>query len=54
MRKAYDVASVRAAEVALRATLPEGALMGRAADGLARTCAALLRPVYGSRVVLLT
>jgi ADP-dependent NAD(P)H-hydrate dehydratase / NAD(P)H-hydrate epimerase len=35
------------------ATLPEGTLMRRAADGLARTCAALLGRVYGSRVVLL-
>ncbi len=53
MRSGYEVAAVRAAEAALMATLPDGTLMGRAADGLARTCAALLGPVYGSRVVLL-
>lgn len=53
MRAAYDVSTVRAAERALMATLPDGTLMGRAADGLARTCAGLLGQVYGSRVVLL-
>lgn len=35
------------------AVLPEGALMQRAAAGLAATCAGLLGRVYGSRVVLL-
>lgn len=35
------------------ARLPEGALMQRAAAGLAATCAGLLRRVYGARVVLL-
>src|SRR5450631_4496909 len=35
------------------ATVPDGALMGRAADGLARTCRALLGRSYGTRVVLL-
>jgi hydroxyethylthiazole kinase-like uncharacterized protein yjeF len=35
------------------ATLPDGALMQRAAAGLAATCARLLDHVYGSRVVVL-
>ncbi|AOR37140.1 bifunctional ADP-dependent (S)-NAD(P)H-hydrate dehydratase/NAD(P)H-hydrate epimerase [Streptomyces fodineus] len=46
--------TVRAAERALMARLPEGgALMQRAAAGLAAACAELLGRVYGSRVVLL-
>lgn len=57
MRLAHAVADVRAAEAELMATLPAGALMQRAAGGLARTCADLLRHsagrVYGGRVVLL-
>ena len=53
MRKAYDAATVRAAEEPLLASLPDGALMQRAAFALARRCASLLDPVYGSRVVLL-
>jgi hydroxyethylthiazole kinase-like uncharacterized protein yjeF len=56
MRAAYRVADVRAAEEALMATLPDGALMQRAAAGLAGTCARLLAGrarVYGSRVLLL-
>jgi hydroxyethylthiazole kinase-like uncharacterized protein yjeF len=53
MRAAYRVADVRAAEEALMATLPDGALMQRAAAGLARRCALLLTRVYGSRVLLL-
>ncbi len=53
MRSAYEVASVRAAETALMATLRAGTLMGRAADGLAHICAALLGHTYGARVVLL-
>jgi ADP-dependent NAD(P)H-hydrate dehydratase / NAD(P)H-hydrate epimerase len=53
VRAAYDVASVRAAESALMATLPPGTLMSRAADGLARTCLRLLPGVYGSRVAVL-
>jgi hydroxyethylthiazole kinase-like uncharacterized protein yjeF len=56
MRQAWRVADVRAAEQALMATLPEGTLMQRAAAGLARRCALLLRDrggVYGARVVLL-
>ena len=63
MRNARAVAGVRAAEGALMALLPEGALMQRAAAGLAAACAGLLnragragraRGVYGSRVVVLT
>ncbi len=53
MRGAWRVADVRAAEKALMKTLPEGALMQRAAAGLARRCTLLLGPVYGSRVLLL-
>ena len=56
MRTAYSVETVRAAERALMARLPDGALMQRAAAGLAAACADLLRRsgrVYGSRVVLL-
>ncbi|MEU8705259.1 NAD(P)H-hydrate dehydratase [Streptomyces sp. NPDC048565] len=56
MRHAYSVESVRAAEKALMARLPEGALMQRAAAGLAVACGDLLRRrgrVYGSRVLLL-
>jgi ADP-dependent NAD(P)H-hydrate dehydratase / NAD(P)H-hydrate epimerase len=57
MRRAYRVADVRAAEQALMATLPDGALMQRAATGLARRCAELLADrygrVYGRRVLLL-
>jgi hydroxyethylthiazole kinase-like uncharacterized protein yjeF len=57
MRGAWRVADVRAAEEALMKTLPEGALMQRAAAGLARRCALLLDGVngrvYGGRVLLL-
>ncbi|MDV9188271.1 NAD(P)H-hydrate epimerase, partial [Streptomyces sp. SR27] len=55
MRTAYRVETVRAAEAALMARLPEGALMMRAAAGLAAACCSLLGKgrVYGSRVVLL-
>ncbi|MFF4327054.1 NAD(P)H-hydrate dehydratase [Streptomyces sp. NPDC001591] len=57
MRTAYSVESVRAAERELMARLPEGALMARAAAGLAAVCAELLARrrgrVYGARVVLL-
>ncbi|MFF8405786.1 NAD(P)H-hydrate dehydratase [Streptomyces sp. NPDC014846] len=53
MRTAYSVETVRAAERALMARLPEGALMQRAAAGLTAACADLLGRVYGSRVVLL-
>ncbi|MFC7990309.1 NAD(P)H-hydrate dehydratase [Streptomyces pilosus] len=53
MRTAYGVETVRAAERELMARLPEGALMQRAAAGLAAACADALGRVYGSRVVLL-
>ncbi|MEU9990552.1 NAD(P)H-hydrate dehydratase [Streptomyces sp. NPDC007971] len=53
MRTAYSVETVRAAERELMARLPDGALMQRAAAGLAAACADLLGRVYGSRVVLL-
>ncbi|MCX5376466.1 NAD(P)H-hydrate dehydratase [Streptomyces sp. NBC_00091] len=57
MRTAYSVETVRAAERELMARLPEGALMARAAAGLAAVCGRLLARrrgrVYGSRVVLL-
>jgi ADP-dependent NAD(P)H-hydrate dehydratase / NAD(P)H-hydrate epimerase len=65
MRNAHAVAEVRTAESALMATVPEGALMQRAASGLAAACAGLLaraarspgtagtRGMYGSRVVVL-
>ncbi|MGW3289465.1 NAD(P)H-hydrate dehydratase [Streptomyces sp. NPDC001002] len=53
MRTAYSVDTVRTAERALMARLPEGALMQRAAAGLATACAEVLGRVYGSRIVLL-
>ncbi|MEU3740662.1 NAD(P)H-hydrate dehydratase [Streptomyces sp. NPDC032198] len=53
MRTAYPVETVRAAERELMARVPEGALMQRAAAGLAVVCAEVLGKVYGSRVVLL-
>ncbi len=57
MIDAYRVSQVRAAEEELFAVLAEGALMQRAATGLAGTCARLLRElrgqVAGARVVLL-
>ncbi|WP_320773900.1 NAD(P)H-hydrate epimerase, partial [Streptomyces sp. CRN 30] len=53
MRTAYTADTVRAAERDLMARLPDGALMQRAAAGLAAACADLLGRVYGSRVVLL-
>lgn len=53
MRHAHTVETVRTAERALMARLPEGALMQRAAAGLAAACAGLLGRVYGARVVLL-
>ncbi|MFE7134654.1 NAD(P)H-hydrate dehydratase [Streptomyces sp. NPDC057638] len=53
MRTAYRVETVRAAEAELMALLPDGALMRRAAAGLAAACAELLGRVYGARVVLL-
>ncbi|MFJ9693542.1 NAD(P)H-hydrate dehydratase [Kitasatospora sp. NPDC101183] len=57
MRHAHPVETVRAAEAELMARLPEGALMQRAAAGLAATCARLLKGrrgrVYGGRVTVL-
>ncbi|MFI7500428.1 NAD(P)H-hydrate dehydratase [Streptomyces sp. NPDC049687] len=53
MRTAFCVETVRGAERELMARLPEGALMQRAAAGLAVACAELLGRVYGRRVVLL-
>ena len=50
---AHTIESVRRAEAALMATLPDGALMQRAAFGLATVCADVLGHVYGSRVVAL-
>ena len=48
MRDAYSVAKVRAAEAALMALVPDGALMQRAAAGLASVCAGLLRDSAGA------
>src|SRR6516225_2008050 len=53
MRNAHAVADIRAAEHALMARLPSGALMQRAAAGLAAVCAGLVPRVYGSCVVVL-
>jgi hydroxyethylthiazole kinase-like uncharacterized protein yjeF len=53
MRSAHTVEQVRAAEGALTATLPEGALMQRAAAGLAASVIDLLAGAYGRRVVVL-
>lgn len=53
MRSAHRVDTVRAAERELMARLPHGALMRRAAAGLAAESARLLGRVYGARVVLL-
>ncbi|MEV6845582.1 NAD(P)H-hydrate dehydratase [Actinoplanes sp. NPDC051411] len=56
MRQAWRVSDVRSAERELKSKLPEGALMQRAAAGLARRCVLLLEDsggVYGARVLLL-
>ncbi|WP_435273010.1 NAD(P)H-hydrate dehydratase [Streptomyces parvulus] len=57
MRTAYGVETVRTTERQEMARLPEGALMQRAAAGLAAACAEVLGRVagrvYGGRVVLL-
>ena len=53
MIRAHTAAQVRAAEAALRATLPPGTLMARASTGLAHACSRLLGRTYGSRVLLL-
>jgi len=48
----HTAAEVRTAESHLLAELPEGALMQRAATGLATVCLRLLGSAYGRRVVL--
>ena len=53
MRHAHTVEQVRAAEELLLAELPEGALMSRAATGLAHAVLDLLGGGYGRRVLLL-
>ena len=53
MRSAHTVEQIRAAEESLMATLPEGALMDRAATGLAHAVLELLGAGYGARVHLL-
>lgn len=53
MRRAHRVEQVRAAEAELMARLPPGALMQRAAAGLAVVCAQRLGRVYGAPVTLL-
>src|ERR1700710_482681 len=53
MRSAHTVEQVRAAEATLMAQVPEGALMQRAAAGLAVAIADLLGRVYAARVLLL-
>jgi hydroxyethylthiazole kinase-like uncharacterized protein yjeF len=53
MRRAHTVEQVRTAEQALMAHVPEGALMQRAATGLAVAVADLLGSVYAARVLLL-
>lgn len=53
MRSAYTTQQVRAAEEVAFAQVPEGALMQRAAAGLAAAVLDLLGPAYGRRVRLL-
>src|SRR6478752_7798100 len=53
MRHAHTVEQVRAAEQQLMARLPDGALMQRAASGLAHAVLDLLGTAYGARVLLL-
>src|SRR5438309_1457276 len=53
MKAVHSVQEIRAAEDALLAVTPEGALMERAAWALASHCATLLGRVYGAKVVLL-
>ncbi|HET9758548.1 MAG TPA: NAD(P)H-hydrate epimerase, partial [Nocardioidaceae bacterium] len=53
MRSAHTVERVREAERALMARLPEGALMQRAAAGLAYAVLELLGRAYGARALLL-
>jgi hydroxyethylthiazole kinase-like uncharacterized protein yjeF len=49
----YPAGDVRSAEEPLLAATPDGALMQRAATGLATVCLRLLGPVYGRRIALL-
>ncbi len=53
MRRAHTVSQVRDAEADLMRTLPDGALMQRAATGLAHAVLDLLGGGYGHRVLLL-
>ncbi|HET9898123.1 MAG TPA: NAD(P)H-hydrate dehydratase [Streptosporangiaceae bacterium] len=53
MRQAHAVDDVRAAEHALMALVSDGALMQRAAAGLAAVCVRLLGRVYGARVIVI-
>lgn len=53
MRAAHTVEQVRAAEAEVLAVVPEGALMQRAAAGLAAVVKDLLGSLYGRRVLLL-
>lgn len=53
MRGAHTIAQVRAAEEVALAKLPEGALMQRAAAGLATAIVDFLDGCYGSRILLL-
>jgi len=53
MRSAHTVQQVRDAEQVLLDRMPEGALMQRAASGLAYAVADFLGSVYGARVLLL-
>ncbi|MBA3783643.1 MAG: NAD(P)H-hydrate dehydratase [Nocardioides sp.] len=53
MRHAHTVDQIRSAEAALMATLPDGALMARAAAGLATALVDHLGGTYGRRVLLL-
>ncbi|NYG60118.1 hydroxyethylthiazole kinase-like uncharacterized protein yjeF [Nocardioides daedukensis] len=53
MRSAHRVDQVRAAEVRLLAALPDGALMARAASGLATAIIDFLGGARGRRIVLL-
>src|SRR5436190_16771196 len=53
MRSAHTIEQVRSSEGELMARLPDGALMQRAATGLALAITELLGGVYGARVLLL-
>lgn len=53
MIRAYDARRIRLAEAELMAQLPGGALMQRAAAGLAARCATVLGGPYGARVTVL-